>query len=648
MAATVDLPKLTVSQLKALCKERGIAGYSKLAKAALIEKLAASSSVSSKTSSTEQSGLSHGSLASSTAQNVAERTVIDTSDSGEVSRRQSSQAHTVRQLSPHQTSPTGTGFLVHQGPSDPCGSSLAAQKTSQDCVPSRRPAHTAAPLGQKRVRISSPSQYHTTPEHNPTPTVQHTVIEPLPALPKKSETSIVVKPNSRELSVTASRTRSLPARAKAAGRFKPLTILSPQSLGETRLTKHQQDSLIGAVPRSGTVFCSLPGMTSTPPTLVSISLLPNISERRQAHHWAVILSGLDDDERQVCSFVSRTFHYAVYLSAAHILERKHYGDLLDAIFRKYSRDTTNMWPYLRSREREIFQRRRAFKESFLGRLLSFDPLTERLWGCPDHDRQVEIALRFVLTRVWFAVSLGAYGHNSFALMTSHVVDAKEVLKGEVWQIRTRNGNSTEGFYVLEATCEVIGHPPMPKSSNLTEKHSLRVDWYAYVDRRLSCSSSVGTCLLDHVHWSDREEYSWGISKVWLHRTSREGDMGYAKRCVAERYILASVVANGISGRWMSTTSMAQEFAGLPGCDTIPSRPKAPSLNMYLPSHHYVESVHFTTSTKEHLHSALAVVQTPAREYYVLKNNGMQVGCEEEGVADVWAEILQCDNKGRLL
>lgn len=192
----------------------------------------------------------------------------------------------------------------------PAGHLSLLKKTSQDCVPSRRPAHTAAPLGQKRVRISSPSQYHTTPEHNPTPTVQHTVIEPLPALPKKSETSIVVKPNSRELSVTASRTRSLPARAKGAGRFKPLTILGPQSLGETPLTKRQQDSQIGAVPRSGTVFCSLPGMTSTPPTLVSISLLPNISERRQAHRWAVILSGLDDNERQVCSFVSRTFHYA--------------------------------------------------------------------------------------------------------------------------------------------------------------------------------------------------------------------------------------------------------------------------------------------------------------------------------------------------
>lgn len=62
-------------------------------------------------------------------------------------------------------------------------------------------------------------------------------------------------------------------------------------------------------------------------------------------------------------------------------------------------------------------------------------------------------------------------------------------------------------------------------------------------------------------------------------------------------------------------------------------------------HHHVESVHFTTAAKKPLHPALAVVQTPSREYYILKENGMQVGSEEEGLAEVWMEIIGCSVMG---
>ena len=64
-------------------------------------------------------------------------------------------------------------------------------------------------------------------------------------------------------------------------------------------------------------------------------------------------------------------------------------------------------------------------------------------------------------------------------------------------------------------------------------------------------------------------------------------------------------------------------------------------------HHHVESIHFTSSDGRALHPALAAVQTPGREYYILRDNGMQVGCEEEGVALVWRRLLGCDDLGRL-
>ena len=59
----------------------------------------------------------------------------------------------------------------------------------------------------------------------------------------------------------------------------------------------------------------------------------------------------------------------------------------------------------------------------------------------------------------------------------------------------------------------------------------------------------------------------------------------------------------------------------------------------------MESVHFTTSKGIQLHPAVATVQTPTREYFILKDNGMQVGCEEDGIPEVWQGILHCDRQG---
>jgi len=58
-------------------------------------------------------------------------------------------------------------------------------------------------------------------------------------------------------------------------------------------------------------------------------------------------------------------------------------------------------------------------------------------------------------------------------------------------------------------------------------------------------------------------------------------------------------------------------------------------------HHHVESVHFTTTSGVALHPAVASIQTLHREYFVLRDNGLQIGCEEEGVGEVWMGILGC-------
>ena len=67
--------------------------------------------------------------------------------------------------------------------------------------------------------------------------------------------------------------------------------------------------------------------------------------------------------------------------------------------------------------------------------------------------------------------------------------------------------------------------------------------------------------------------------------------------------------------------------------------------MGLCRHHHVESVHFAGAGARLLHPALAIVQTTHRAYFILRDNGMQVGCEEDGVSEVWQEVVGCDASG---
>ncbi|KAF8195419.1 hypothetical protein BJ912DRAFT_140731 [Pholiota molesta] len=218
---------------------------------------------------------------------------------------------------------------------------------------------------------------------------------------------------------------------------------------------------------------------------------------------------------------------------------------------------------------------------------------------------------------------------------------------EIWTITVQSSSSINTFYVLETTCEVIGE--QEAAGTFPSSHSLRTDWSSYIAaRRNSISPPVASNdslgLLEHLQWSNHEEYSRGISKVWLSRIEREGDAGSEKLEVARRYILACVVSNSVSGPRLTSNQMQQEFNGLPKTrDTIVT--KSDRINIFLPAHHHVESVHFTLSNGKILHPGLATVQTPGREYYILKDNGMQVGCEEDGVADVWMELLGCTESG---
>ncbi|KAF9468607.1 hypothetical protein BDZ94DRAFT_1245823 [Collybia nuda] len=308
---------------------------------------------------------------------------------------------------------------------------------------------------------------------------------------------------------------------------------------------------------------------------------------------------------------------------------------------------TNMWPYLRQRETELFMRMQIYRESFLNQALKgHDRISVRLWTSPDNAKQITVAIRFLLTQLYFSVSITNETHDQFK---SKIVDAQEIILGELWSITVSSTKSMEVYYVLEATCEVVGRSSLRASTQPEDSPPgllpIRADWSAYINAQSSLSSPINVSLMSHLKWTNHEEYDRGLSRVWLKRAQGEGVLGEIKRVVAERYVLACVVANSVSGPWMTSLDMAQAFNGMAPC--LPEITQSMRVQLFLPAHHHVESLHFTTCKGEPLHPALAAVQTPAREYYIFRDNGMQVGCEEDGVARVWMQILGCDARGRL-
>ncbi|KAH9161139.1 hypothetical protein EDB89DRAFT_1861904 [Lactarius sanguifluus] len=449
------------------------------------------------------------------------------------------------------------------------------------------------------------------------------------------------------------RTQPMSTTTTSGKRFKPLEILRPPAAmsgdienAQMALGLHGDEGARTKAPHTAIRHWYLDFPPMAPLALSPITLPPSLSRRRLVQRWAIILSGLSEDERFRCCFVSKLIRYAVYSSAYYLLCKDFSGQRLFLVLQQHGPSSLmmNFWPYLRQREQEILERKNAVMSSFL--LPAFRGpgvlISARLWASPDNEKQLTVALRFLLTRLWFGLSCATGVQTNW--LYDVVTDVEETVKGEIWYVTTRNSRSghLQAFHVLEATCEVLGFV-----EGACRDAFLRADWAAYVQRRKE-NPDNGLPFYEAMRWADHAEYERGISRHWLRRTAQMGPHGAALRTIAERYTLACVVGNSLSGNWMSAPQMAQEFAGLAQRGTPLVPVKAVShLSLFLPAqvHHHVESVHLTATGGSLLHQALAVVQTPAREYYILRDNGMEVGCEEDGMAWVWMRILGCNSRG---
>ncbi|KAH9933247.1 uncharacterized protein BXZ73DRAFT_89860 [Epithele typhae] len=641
--------KLTVPRLKALCKDKKLNGYSKLGKKALVQLL--------------------------------EHTPRPVRPYPTPSRRLPLPRPGIR-INLKKVTPS-TCYEMMPPPPPPKRPRIHPPPVAQD--PRRSSGHHSGSSeeGLEKITVRKFPVTRITPQpcQHPPATLSFSLLRTAPS-------------SAHTAPISASSTTEKPV-SRPAKRFKPLLTNKSAAVSKSNVPLANTNSSLQRNTES--TFSPLEHPVTAVPPLSNINFPPSMSQRRRVQRWAVILSGLGPQERAACSLVSRALRYAVYVSASVVLVHRHLGRRLqDDVLSKYAVSTTDMWPYLRMRDAEGAMRQRIYEASFLARFLCGsgfpNPISPRLWASPDHPKQAAVAMRcvcsvalfpcsngltihrFVLTRAWFELSLGSPSSADNALhswLRGTVTDAQEVVPGEIWAISifypdaqiVVNSNQHETLYVLEPTCEVIRHPAASQAltsalrDHTTRKRPrspgptfpVRTDWSAYMTNQKEASDRDRS-LLAHLRWPCVEDYDRGISRLWLSRLAANADAreAAALRPVAERYVLACVAANSVSGPEMTASEMAHEFAGLPERVSRRGRPgngrAAPTL--FLPEHHHVESVHFSTpGGREGLHPALAVVQTPHRAYYVLRDNGMQVGCEEDGLAEVWQEVIGCDPRG---
>ncbi|KAG8737237.1 hypothetical protein FRC10_008407 [Ceratobasidium sp. 414] len=742
---TTSLAKLNVSQLKAKCKELKVVGYSKLAKASLIEKLVALElgnegggvgeaelaavvwddgqlpipppvPTQVATSSRENTSLEAqrapqpalGQNVLGVVQKVTKKRPrkegegapskklkkTSASEAAYDAAQHQSTGERAQQSNPPILPPVtalkplpGASQNVSQGKfqvpllPDRLSRAAAASTTGNAPIivpPTTVPSTLAPTSGQSILPSIVGNSFKKTATSNKTSVVSKNaaLTEPLTSPPTTfvnagTEKIITQAPTSKTNNSTRTPLAYKYKKFKTPTIIRPTRINSPnKSQPPTRMSyprRHSDQSLD---------FVPLPTCTDFP----RIKMPPSASRRRQAERMSVVFSGISDRSvLALCVQVSRAWRYAVYLSATHTLMRDFPGSRLNAVQANIKEPRmTSMWAYLRARQKEAETRRKAFEQTWLGRCIQKEdisvcnrnPVSAQMWTSPDDERQIVVALRFVCTRLVFALARrhdGSFDIREWLCAT--VVGAHEVVPNEIWRVATArphhaSGSSTdlkrtkfEAFYILFDTGEVIGHAPPPGDPGIIfgqriarnrphlevfggsgrAGNPLRADWAKYIE---AVERRDAVSLQDAITSADRESYVAGVSAFWLRSLADRAEGGGLLRTIARR----------VSGIYKAVTGMAQELA-CGGPADLPALTKRQLLGLLVSEHHLIESVHLEVKSPRvntRLHSALALVLTaPGREYFVLRDTGTPIGTSDEGLEVIWQELMGCDAWGRV-
>lgn len=302
------LKRLTVPQLKLICKERRIVGYSKLAKDNLVQKLLGSQAASKTGSVIATSPLTP------IVQDTGVRPVLPLADSDYRSNRSGSAADATTfpagpSHEPTLVVQTTEGISagnpgskeIHRNDAS-SHETLTNMSNSSDSGWLKRSSATTQELPEpKKARLDPPRQ-------------------PSSALCSKSisSTSAALGPKTVETTNTvATETPALSSsvynmsKSNAKRKFKPLVPSSGRTFNAkaksqfepTALIQNLDDGLSGDLRH-------LDFASSEPVSLATIHIPPSMAQRKHIPTLSLILSAISYDDLKTCALVSRAFRYA--------------------------------------------------------------------------------------------------------------------------------------------------------------------------------------------------------------------------------------------------------------------------------------------------------------------------------------------------
>ena len=300
-----ELKKLTVPQLKALCKEKGLTGYSKLTKDVIILKLSPFYPAHGHTASSERTSQASGSSGTTALGNSARNTSNTNVGSTTAPVKGIGPARPVRsggrQAEQHIATPItssgkenqslasgrtpGTGLGLNSAVEP--GIQDASRQTNKRCLPNDAASENARKkLPRVEVNHSTSSKLQIEPTFK------------LPALPSRVLTEAVQVTGTVEPTLTK--------------RFKPLVGANgPQdTVGSKSTSKEKSIAMPNASENRLETWSGLDFPVESDVGLGRITLPPSIAGRKQAQNFAVILSGISRMELQNCSLASKTLRYS--------------------------------------------------------------------------------------------------------------------------------------------------------------------------------------------------------------------------------------------------------------------------------------------------------------------------------------------------